>query len=288
MEMGSGSKNMGKSGRVARGIDIAKTLFHRARRARRIAASTDPRVQEVLDALRRQGYFVVENFYDRARCAELLGEMDRLFHEYEPLLVNDDLKSDTRAYAAERVSEPIRRFAEDPLITAVMRCYMGNDHQCFFTMANRVRPVPGNLGSGGGWHRDTIHERQFKAILYLADVGPRGGPFTFLPGSHRVGFIAKTIARCGMRYGQYQYSSEEFARISQCADAQPVSITAPAGTLIFAETSAIHRGMPIEEGARYAMTNYCYDPATIETFKRRGKFTGYFLDQAPKAADVKA
>jgi hypothetical protein len=287
MEMGSQtSPSRGNAG-LSRYVDVAKTLYHRARAARPIQDSTDPREHEVLAALRRQGYFVIENFQDRAKCAELVREIERVFHDYEPLLWSDQLKADTRAYAADRVSEPVRKFFEDPLITNVMHRYMGEEEVCFFTLANRVRPIPGNLGSGGGWHRDTVHQRQFKAILYLVDVGPRCGPFEYLPGSHRVSFIAKMIASCGITFGQNRFTEDEVSRIEQRSGAKRIRFTAPAGTLIIADTSGIHRGSPIEEGERYAMTNYCYDPGIIKQYKAQGKFTNYFVDRDPSAAGVK-
>ncbi|MEX2113603.1 MAG: phytanoyl-CoA dioxygenase family protein, partial [Pirellulales bacterium] len=216
-------------------------------------------------------------------CAELVGELDRVFQQYEPLLWQDALKSDTRAYAADRVSPAVHRFFDHPLLNKISSHYV-KDLQCFFTLANRVRVVPGNLGSGGGWHRDTPWERQFKALVYLVDVGPKNGAFEYLPRSHHVSFMTRTIASCGIRLGQNRLSEEEIARIVQRTGVAPVRLTAPAGTLILTDSSGIHRGSPIEEGERYAMTNYYFEADTIKELTAKGKFTGYFVDRSPSSA----
>ena len=38
------------------------------------------------------------------------------------------------------------------------------------------------------------------------------------------------------------------------------------GTLILVDTSLIHRGKPIEDGTRYAITNYWYPRNSIKNF----------------------
>jgi hypothetical protein len=274
---------------VNRFVDAAKTVYHRVRRERQLGpparlAALAAREQEVLAALRQQGYFVVPGFFTADEARELVDEVERVMREYAPLLWNDELQSDTRAFAAERVSPLVRGFHEHPFLAQVARLYMGPDQECFFTLANRVRPVPGNLGSGGGWHRDTAHERQFKAIAYLSDVGPRSGAFEYLPGSHHVRFFVKTITGCGIRHGQSRFEEDEVAEVVARTGVAPVRMTAPAGTLILVDSSGIHRGSPIEEGVRYALTNYCFDRGTIADLRARGKFTNYFVDRPLPAA----
>jgi len=275
---------------MGRYIDAAKTLYHRLRKARRIKPASVPEKKEILRALRTQGYFVIPGYYDRAKCDELLAEMKRVFVEYESTLWNDALKSDTRVYAIDRVSPLMRQFHTDPLLTEISQLYIPHQ-ECFFTLANRVRVVPGNLGSGGGWHRDTPWERQFKGLLYLADVGEGGGAFEYLPASHHVGRLVRTITSCGIKFGQNRLTEEEVARIAKHFGVEPVRFTAPAGTLILVDTSGIHRGRPIEQGERYAITNYYFAPEVIAAHKAAGKFTGYFVDrdpllQAPSVAEM--
>ena len=130
---------------------------------------------------------------------------------------------------------------------------------------------PGNQGSGEGWHRDAFM-RQFKAILYLSDVGPDNGPFQFVKDSYRPRQVLRDIWKGGLRYMQNRLSEPEVERILMGSPDRLCTYTAKAGTLILVDTSSIHRGMPIENGTRYALTNYYFllqdiGAAMFEKFK---------------------
>lgn len=132
-------------------------------------------------------------------------------------------------------------------------------------MMNRVEYREGNLGSGGGWHRDAVHEQQFKAILYLSDVGPDNGGFEYLINTHRKSSVYKTILSNDIGFAQDKFSEEEMKEILEDHGEtyQRKTITGPAGTLILADTSGIHRGSPIADGSRYAITQYIFRSPAI-------------------------
>ena len=124
--------------------------------------------------------------------------------------------------------------------------YLGDDQEYFFTLANQVIPKPGCKGSGGGWHRDTAQERQFKSILYVVDVDETTGPFEYVPKSHHVRSIVGTILNSGVRFGQYQFTEDEIQRDSgRMPHEARARLTAKAGTVVLADTSGLHRGNPI-------------------------------------------
>ena len=43
------------------------------------------------------------------------------------------------------------------------------------------------------------------------------------------------------------------------------TITGNAGTMVLVDTSIIHRGLPLEEGIRYALTNYFFENTQINS-----------------------
>jgi len=268
-------------------LHLAKLLYYRfrARRPFGDSRSLNESQKKYLRAVQVDGVTVMENYCTPQECQLLMAELDRLLRDYEPAIVRDECNSDSRAYGADQVSDPIHKYYADPFITGIGRAYMGADLQNFFTMANKVVPVPGNVGSGGGWHRDTVHERQFKSILYLTDVTEETGAFTYLPGSHRLSDLFKTIAFAGIRYAQYQYTDAEIDRIVQKSGVEPKTISGKAGSLILVDSSGIHRGRPILTGVRYAMANYFYDPDTIRRMRERKKFTTYFLGDSTARFD---
>jgi hypothetical protein len=87
------------------------------------------------------------------------------------------------------------------------------------------------------WHRDPEDQHVVKAFLYLVDVDEGTGPFEYVCGSTR-----------GGRYGDlWPWETGEFyppqADFEQAiAPEDRLSVTAPAGTLVFADTGGFHRG----------------------------------------------
>ena len=122
--------------------------------------------------------------------------------------------------------------------------------------------MAGNQGSGEGWHRDAFL-RQFKAILYLSDVAPENGPFQLIQGSHRRARVLRDMRAGRLKYTQYRLSDQEIERIIATEPQRKITYTARAGTLILVDTSALHRGQPIEAGIRYALTNYFFPEGRI-------------------------
>ena len=53
-----------------------------------------------------------------------------------------------------------------------------------------------------------------------------------------------------------RFSEDEISEIVSHMDTEVTSYTAKKGTVILADVRGLHRGMPIEEGLRYAVTNY--------------------------------
>lgn len=262
--------------------NLARTMYHRTRREwqSRAGVAASDQVERLCRSLSKDGYAVVEDFKSRAECAELRSEVDRVIREFDAKLWRDEHDSDVRAFGIEQVSAQIATsFSTDSLINNVARHYLTEDQTCFFTLANRVTPVPNNLGSGGGWHRDTPHERQFKSLLYLEDVSTENGPFEYLTGSHHVGFLLGTIARDNIEFAQHRFSEAQVQAIAERVSTPPTVFTGKAGTLLLVDSSGIHRGRPIKSGVRYALTNYFFDRPSIERLKTAGKFTGYFVNR---------
>ena len=208
--------------------------------------------------------------------------------EFDKNIWRDEVQSDNRAYASENVSPLIREYFEDPFFARLARSYLGDDQENFFTLANKVIPKPGCKGSGGGWHRDTANERQFKSILYVCDVEETTGPFQYVPTSHHVSSIVGTILNSGVRFGQYQFKEEEIERILKDCNLKSRRFTAKAGTVVMADTSGLHRGSPISAGARYAITNYFFSRDKIAEHRANKKFTGYFLEPSMRQPSTAA
>jgi len=207
-----------------------------------------------LDAVKREGFTVVPDFYDPATCRACAAEVDRVLAEY-PEYVHH--QSDDRIFGMDVASALLARFGDDPTLLGVAEGVFGEPSVNAFTLGARLRYSPGNAGSGEGWHRDSFVV-QFKAILYLTDVDADSGPFQFVLGSSKFRTLASDILRARLGFSQNRVSEAQIERLVAAEPERLRTFTAPAGTLILVDTSGIHRGKPIASGNRYALTNYYF------------------------------
>lgn len=214
----------------------------------------------VLERLTRDGVAVLPGHLPRERCDVLRAEVDRLL-EAESARVHR--RGDARLYGAERASQMVRAFHDDPDLLALARAWRGPDVVNAMTLAAALVHRPGvRASSGPGWHRDGWF-RQVKAFVFLTDVSEANGPLQVIAGSHRAAARARDMRRHGQRFKQYDFTDAEVGRLLAAEPERLVTAAGPAGTLVLADTSAIHRGRPIEAGARYALTNYYYPAADV-------------------------
>lgn len=221
-----------------------------------------PQAKQHLHVLEKDGICVLPDFWSASQCAAARAEVDRVITEY-PRYVNDNAKADRRVYGADNASRLIADFAANTVLGEVATAYNREATKTAFTLAARMPCSENNRGSGEGWHRDAFF-RQFKAILYLSDVGPRNGPFQLIGGSQRTEQVLSDMKAGRLGYMQNRMTDEEIERILMPDPARLHTYTAKAGTLMLVDTSTIHRGQPILEGVRYALTNYYYPVSRID------------------------
>ena len=257
-------------GRVARLATLADYWgFESWLKDASVALSLSARASKILVDMERTGICVMEDFWSSEQCAAARAEVDRVIAEY-PQYVNRNAKADTRVYGANNASELIARFSDDKDLLAVASAYNHEETITAFTLAARLPASEGNQGSGEGWHRDAFL-RQFKAIIYLSDVDLGNGPLQMIRDSHQRTRVLADMKTGGLRYMQYRLDDQDVARILANEPQRLVTYTARAGTVILLDTSAVHRGMPIKTGTRYALTNYYFpknrvDPSMYEKF----------------------
>lgn len=242
-----------------------------------------PSFDEMLKAhqaeVHQKGYVVIEGYLDEALCAQIREEIDQIIEAHPATVWADKEGADHRIFGAERVSDAIRtHFYENEFLRQAIEGFYRAPTDFYLSMANRISAREENLGSGGGWHRDSVHSKQFKSIIYLNDVSEQGGPFQYLAGTQDYDSIYKTINQAGIGFAQNRFSEEEIETIAHLGDYQLVDLTAPAGSLILTDTFGIHRGRPIEAGTRYALTNYFF-PEHMMNDKFRQKFEVLMIDR---------
>lgn len=233
--------------------------------------STHPALKAVLANLHVTGYHVLRGCYDRALCAEIRNEIDALIAEFPDRIDVDPQGSDHRIWGSERASERIKAFHEDPALLSFGSAYLKTEVRNITTLAGKVVATPANVGSGGGWHRDSMYEKQIKTIMYLSDVRADNGPFQYVAGSHGKASVLRTLAlHDGPNLKRFR--ADDLARWCEKHQERIDTIVGSAGDVILVDTRGLHRGMPIVSGTRYALTNY-YSAA-----HRFDELAGQFLE----------
>lgn len=251
---------------IQRNIALAKTELAyryfkiRAHEKSKSKIVLDERLRDAFETIKKNGVAVVEDYYSAEKCALLCNEIDRLIEKYKEKIWTDKQQSDHRIFGAEKFSSLIHEFGYDKSISDFGEKYLETEMKLTMTLAARLDYVPGNLGSGGGWHRDSVQFNEFKSILYLSDVSDVNGPFTYVHGSHRQDVVKETVRKTGAHYDQYRFSEEQVKLMIKQLGLTPQTFTANKGTLILVDTRGIHIGSPIQEGNRHALTNY-FSPA---------------------------
>lgn len=214
----------------------------------------DPLLRQVMT----KGYVVIDNYWDAERCRIARDAIDEFLQLKSTKIWQDSLEADKRIMGADNLDDTLDLVSDTKINSLIERLY-NCQTLSKFTMAARLSPVAGNLGSGQGWHRDSAFVYQFKAILYLSDVEQDNGPFQYIPFSGNAMSMLLQEAKWGFSVDKNRFSQED---IEQARFPKIQEFCAKQGTLLLVNTRGIHRGKPIESGQRYALTNY-YWPGTI-------------------------
>ena len=136
---------------------------------------------------------------------------------------------------------PFIRLALDECVLGIVGTYLGLCPRFLFStlLSTLVRPpgMPGQYSQR--WHRDPEDRKMMKVFLYLTDVEESGaGPFTYVKGSPRG-------RRFGHLYPQHPPvgSYPPPGAVEQAVPADAIrTCFGKAGTLIFCDTTGLHRG----------------------------------------------
>jgi hypothetical protein len=212
-------------------------------------------IGDIVGVVRSKGFCVLPGYFERSTCEVIAREIDAILRDSPGRAIVDAEQADHRIWGGERASARIKTFHDDPFLMSIGAAYLKTDIRNMTTLAAKIVARMGNKGSGGGWHRDSMYERQFKAIAYLSDVTSNDGPFRYLVGSNTLENIMQTI---GLHQSSSLKDYQDFDFDAWCerTGRQIETVTGSAGDVILVDTRGIHRGMPVAAGCRYALTNY--------------------------------
>ncbi len=115
------------------------------------------------------------------------------------------------------------------------------------------------------WHRDYNDQHLVKVFVYLVDVDEGTGPFEYVPGSAKSGPYAEVWP--WQPAGETYPPQDEFAQ--RIPSSAVRTFTAPAGSMIFCNTSGFHRGGFATEKHRDIFVYNYVSPAALEALVDR-------------------
>ena len=194
----------------------------------------------------KNGLKIVNNFLTKEECNQIINVIDRCIESNN---ISQVVDGDFRIYGIENFLDNQKLKQKLNLTIPYVEDYASSKLFEHFYLGAKLTPSS-SKGSGGGWHKDSILKKQVKCIIYLNDVDSSNGPFQYVEGSNQ---FFKNIFHI-LRYGfTTRFPKGNFKFKEVCGSA---------GTLIISDTNGIHRGSPIVEKERYAITLYSYfEPA---------------------------
>jgi hypothetical protein len=219
-------------------------------------------IQAARNALRTDGYLMIEPEYSSAACELIVRFIDD--HGTDTESETHYGGTELRIWNAQRKDEGARHFYDK--CNVFMSCLLGQDTEAYTLLAIRNKPLhtADKESRSGRWHIDSIRT-QLKMFLFLNGSTKSSGPLEFLPGTHEWRFKLKVL--CDGTYGKpwhfvgrsqrpYQRLSDEWVSGLAAKGHRPLEIVCRPGAVLVINTSAIHRARPCTAGSRYALTAY--------------------------------
>ena len=131
-----------------------------------IETDIDKKEKKILKNLKKNGYYILEDFLSKNICDKIIKRIDFFLKNNSKFFFCDKQKSDYRIWGSENIFEEINSYFNNQFLRKIGQSFFSKSIVNYLCLANRVFYKKNNLGSGGGWHRDSFGS-QYKTILYL-------------------------------------------------------------------------------------------------------------------------
>jgi Phytanoyl-CoA dioxygenase (PhyH) len=256
-----GSRRLNEWGLHSRRVALAHRLANARRR--KLAGLISVQDREAFD---REGFVVRPDFLPRAEFAALLAQVRAYRGPLREISEGDTIM--------RKIALDARTLAKLPALAAVLASrdwrglirYAGSrDAEPVVWVQSILRHAcAGPVDPQTLLHADTFHPT-VKAWLFLTDVAEDAGPFTYVPGSHRLtperlaweqhmSVAAGRSPNIEVREGSFRIDQAELASLGL---PQPRAFAVPANTLVVADTFGFHaRGPSVQPSLRVEIWAY--------------------------------
>lgn len=137
------------------------------------------------------------------------------------------------------IEVPFFRLSTEPTILNIVNSYLGMQARMNHVTVRRTRLVQGNLPSHSqNWHRAPQEWKNCRVYVYLSDVDENSGPFMYVPESTKNKRYSSVAQHSPLTRG---YNSAEVVE-SQIPASDILTVLGKAGTVIFCDSTGLHRG----------------------------------------------
>ena len=161
-----------------------------------------------------------------------------------------------------RPDHPLLSLALDERLLQTVARYLGMYPLLHAAAAWYHFPVAQEAKASQLWHRDPEDLKTVKVFIYLDDVGPKQGPFSYIPGTQPFG--ADCLANPTHAHPRRVLDGEMEATLPR---AHGLACTGPAHTMLVVDTVGFHRGGNVQEGHRLLVT-FTYTSARPQKKRR--------------------
>jgi hypothetical protein len=256
-----GSRRLNEWGLHTRRVALAHQLASARRRKLADLISVQDR-----DAFDRDGFVVRPNFLTPAQFAALVEEVKAHRGPLREISEGDTIMRkialDARTLAALPALGPVLGSSD---WRGLIRYAGSRDAEPVIWIQSILRHAcSGPADPQTFLHADTFHPT-VKAWLFLTDVAADAGPFTYVPGSHRLtperlawerrmSLAARESSNAEIREGSFRIDRAELASLGL---PQPRIFAVPANALIVADTFGFHaRGPSVQPSLRVEIWAY--------------------------------
>lgn len=208
--------------------------------------SLDPRDLPALEGLRRTGVHAVPiDSLGFPETAPALAALDKLVTELREMPMGGD--NQPRISAKRLMDFPeIYLWGINERLLNLVENYIGLP-VWYHGVDVRREVADGKSSDVRQWHMDAEDRRMFRAIVYLNEVQPGGGPFEYISREQSARAARK------LHYGSGFVTDPEMTGV--IPPSQWVQVTAKAYSAVFADTcSVFHRAQPARILDRYSIT----------------------------------
>jgi len=227
--------------------------------------------KKAIHTLREKGIYIthISKFFPPEIFNELQGYVDRRWKDgdveewkrnRDTLMEGEKMKSKEyflfnlwEGSHVINVQHPFIGFSLSNPIVKIVSGYLGALPRFRYFSLEATMPMSEGMRAYASqqWHRDPDDQQLVKAFLYLNDVDEAGGPFTYLQYSQRGGkwrtFFPQQPPRGNAKTTEDVNTSIPKEDVIQCMG--------KAGTMIFCDTSGLHKGGYASSNVRFMYTS---------------------------------